>query len=230
MTKWDTTVLAGSSYLKIGTKRHNLVGSHQSTIDKALRIIEYLLHSIFILHNDKHFQNGGAKIPQPPLGSTPAFDTLLTVKRYVFTARTRFRLLAIAPDFTDTGDGDDGDDDDDNNTDDEGQRPSRDRHPRETADREERRADLFAGLGPVAVFSARHRFTRPRWAKVMRGGRHWPDGDDESAAAASDPVQSVDRWFGFELRSYGGGAAGTGSPATIGHVRSNSVAQVRQFE
>lgn len=171
--------------------------------------------------------------------------------------------MAIAPDFTDTGDGNgsgnDDDDDDyddvDDDYDDEGdydcdyddynyygggggnaaaiRRHDRERREsRETAtDREERRADLFAGLGPVAVFSARHRFARPRWFKAIRTGRHRSgegDDDDESVAVATvDPIQLVDRWFGFELRSHGGGgAAGAVPPATIGHVRSNSQAQV----
>lgn len=145
----------------------------------------------------------------------------------MFTARTRFRLQAIAPDFTDTGDGDNDVDDDDDDTD----KRQRQRRPREATDCEERRADLFAGLGPVAVFSARLRCTRPRWAKVIRNGRHRPDGDDDEPTPATlDPIQFVDRWFGFELRSHGGGAAGAVPPATIGHVRSNSLAQVRRFD
>lgn len=151
-------------------------------------------------------------------------------------ARTRFRLMSIAPDFTDTGDGDDdvngvttatkhrgGDD-----------RSRQRQHVHEAADREERRADLFAGLGPVAVFSARHRYTRPRWVKMVRGSRHRSTasdtvgaGDDHDESPATvDPIQLVDRWFGFELRSHGGGATATVPPASVGHVRSNSQAQV----
>jgi len=160
----------------------------------------------------------------------------------VYVARTRFRLTAIAPDFTDTGDGDEDEDGADGTTtaaaaskrqggDDRGQR-------RGAADWEERRADLFAGLGPVAVFSARHRCTRPRWVKVARGGRHRPAGDmvtavggcggrdEDDDESASDPIQLVDRWFGFELRSHGGGTAAAVPPATVGHVRSGSQAQV----
>lgn len=143
--------------------------------------------------------------------------------------------MAIAPDFTDTGD-------DDNNIVDGNTTTDRQRQRREqsdgAADLEERRADLFAGLGPVAVFSARHRCTRPRWVKVVRCGRHHRsagdiaaavggvDDEDDSAVAALDPIQLVDRWFGFELRSHGGGAAAAVPPATVGHVRSNSQAQV----
>lgn len=143
--------------------------------------------------------------------------------------------MPIAPDFTDTGDYDN---DIDGGTATDRQRQRREQ-PNEAGDREERRADLFAVLGPVAVFSARHRCTRPRWVKVIRGGRHYrsagdivaavggADDEDESAIAALDPIQLVDRWFGFELRSHGGGiAAATVPPATVGHVRSNSQAQV----
>lgn len=154
-------------------------------------------------------------------------------------------MTAIAPDFTDTGDGDDGVDCDDEDDDCDGdghgngggdgdrRREGRERQASRgtAADREERRADLFAGLGPVAVFSARHRCTRPRWFKVVRGGRRRSAGgdgnEDDETTGASDPIQLVDRWFGFELRSHGGGgAAGAVPPATIGHVRSNSPAQV----
>ncbi|KAF0756674.1 Rhophilin-2-A, partial [Aphis craccivora] len=139
--------------------------------------------------------------------------------------RTRFRLMSIAPDFTDTGDGDnyaDGDDAD-------GVEDRR-RQKHEIADREERRADLFAGLGPVAVFSARHQCSRPRWVKVARGGgRHRSpcggDEDDCDDGKSADPIQLVDRWFGFELRSHGGGTAAAVPPATVGHVRSSSQAQ-----
>lgn len=139
--------------------------------------------------------------------------------------------MAIAPDFTDTGDSDNSDDDVDGTT---VGRQNREQPLETAADREERRADLFAGLGPVAVFSARNRCTRPRWVKVARGGRYRSSGDvddddndDELAIATADPIQIVDRWFGFELRSHGGGTAGAVPPATIGHVRSNSQAQVR---
>lgn len=139
--------------------------------------------------------------------------------------------MAIAPDFTDTGDSDNSDDDVDGTI---VGRQTRDQQLETAADREERRADLFAGLGPVAVFSARNRCTRPRWLKVARGGRYRSagdnvndnDDDDESTIATADPIQIVDRWFGFELRSHGGGAAGAVPPATVGHVRSNSQAQV----
>lgn len=135
--------------------------------------------------------------------------------------------MSIAPDFTDTGDGDnyaDGDDAD-------GVEDRR-RQKHEIADREERRADLFAGLGPVAVFSARHQCSRPRWVKVARGGgRHRSpcggDEDDCDDGKSADPIQLVDRWFGFELRSHGGGTAAAVPPATVGHVRSSSQAQVR---
>lgn len=150
-------------------------------------------------------------------------------------------MTAIAPDFTDTGDGDDDDDDDYDDDDDDDydgdgdrRRQGRERQASRgtAADREERRADLFAGLGPVAVFSARHRCTRPRWFKMVRGGRRRSAGggdgnEDDETTAASDPIQLLDRWFGFELRSHGGGgAAGAVPPATVGHVRSNSPAQV----
>lgn len=155
--------------------------------------------------------------------------------------------MSIAPDFTDTGDGGNYDDDDDDGDGDEydtaaakqrGGSDDRNRPKRkgqhETADREERRADLFAGLGPVAVFSARHRCSRPRWMKVSRGGgRHRSASivdedvcDDDKSVASADPIQIVDRWFGFELRSHGGGTAGAVPPATVGHVRSSSQAQV----
>lgn len=141
--------------------------------------------------------------------------------------------MSIAPDFTDTGDdgyGDDGDD--------------RQRQYEATGDLEERRADLFAGLGPVAVFSARHRYSRPRWVKVTCGdgcnqrrsacytgkasaGCNGSGGDEDGdKLSAVDPIQLVDRWFGFELRSYGGGTAAAVPPASVGHVRSNSQAQV----
>lgn len=145
--------------------------------------------------------------------------------------------MSIAPDFTDTGD--DGSSDDY----DIGDAATGRQRPHETADREERRADLFAGLGPVAVFSARHRYTRPRWVKVARGssrrrsacdnGKTVAGGDDgagdDDDDKSSDPIQIVDRWFGFELRSYGGGTAAAAPPACVGHVRSNSQAQVLLF-
>uniref|UniRef100_A0A2S2Q0G0 BRO1 domain-containing protein n=2 Tax=Sipha flava TaxID=143950 RepID=A0A2S2Q0G0_9HEMI len=147
--------------------------------------------------------------------------------------RTRFRLMSIAPDFTDTGDGDDDVDGVTTATKQRGggdDRPRQRQHLHEAADREERRADLFAGLGPVAVFSARHRYTRPRWVKMVRGSRHRSTavdaGDDHDESPATvDPIQLVDRWFGFELRSHGGGATAAVPPASVGHVRSNSQAQ-----
>lgn len=158
----------------------------------------------------------------------------------LFLARTRFRLMSIAPDFTDTGDGDDDIDGvittSRQQRGDDRPRQRQEQHLHEAADREERRADLFAGLGPVAVFSARHRYTRPRWVKIVRGSRHRTTGDniatgggddhDESPATV-DPIQLVDRWFGFELRSHGGGTAAAVPPASVGHVRSNSQAQVQ---
>ncbi|XP_025196834.1 uncharacterized protein LOC112595750 [Melanaphis sacchari] len=149
--------------------------------------------------------------------------------------RTRFRLMSIAPDFTDTGDGDNfGDDGDDADGGGEDRhRQNREERQHETADREERRVDLFAGLGPVAVFSARHQCSRPRWVKVARGGgggggRHRSPGGDEGVCdddKSADPIQLVDRWFGLELRSHGGGTAVAVPPATVGHVRSSSQAQ-----
>lgn len=156
-------------------------------------------------------------------------------------ARTKLRLMSIAPDFTDTGDNKD------NNSgawtttkrldDDYGRQRPRQEHVAETADAEERRADLFAGLGPVAVFSARHRCTRPRWVKIIRSSRHRSagtsdvvaavcGGDDDDGLAITDPIELADQWFGFELRSHGGGTAAAAPPATVGHVRSNSQAQV----
>lgn len=172
----------------------------------------------------------------------------------MFIARTRFRLMSIAPDFTDTGDGgnyNDGDVDCGDEYDlaggsvvtkqraggDDRHRQKREERQHEAADREERRADLFAGLGPVAVFSARHQCSRPRWVKITRGGgRHRSPGggdedvcDDDKSVASTDPIQLVDRWFGFELRSHGGGTAAAVPPATVGHVRSSSQAQVYNY-
>lgn len=155
-------------------------------------------------------------------------------------ARTKLRLMSIAPDFTDTGDGKD----DINGTwmmnkrlDDDYDQRQRREHVAETADLEERRADLFAGLGPVAVFSARHRYTRPHWVKIIQGGRHRSaapgdlvaaacGGEDDDGLSITDPIELADQWFGFELRSHGGGTAAAVPPATVGHVRSNSQAQV----
>jgi len=162
--------------------------------------------------------------------------------------------MSIAPDFTDTGDGGNYNDGDEDGGDDEydlggstvikqrgggddRHRQKREERQHETADREERRADLFAGLGPVAVFSARHQYSRPRWVKVTRsGGRHRSPGggdedvcDDDKSVASTDPIQLVNRWFGFELRSHGGGTAAAVPPATVGHVRSNSQAQVYNY-
>lgn len=156
--------------------------------------------------------------------------------------------MSIAPDFTDTGDIGNYNDGDEYGGDEcdlggltkqrgggeDRHRQKREEQQHETADREERRADLFAGLGPVAVFSARHQFSRPRWVKVARGGgRHRSPGggdkdacDDDKSVASADPIQVVDRWFGFELRSHGGGTAAAVPPATVGHVRSSSQAQV----
>lgn len=140
-------------------------------------------------------------------------------------------MTAIVPDFTDTGDGDYDDDD-------EQRQNSGDTY--EAVDLEERRADLFAGLGPVAVFSARHRFSRPRWLKLVGGARHRSPGDTFNAQSTggndedddesfADPIQLVARWFGIELRGHGGGTATTVPPATVGHVRSNSQAQVNKL-
>lgn len=145
--------------------------------------------------------------------------------------------MPIAPDFTDTGDGDDDVDGVLTTTKQHDDRPRQrlGQHLYEAADREERRADLFAGLGPVAVFSARHRYTRPRWVKIVRGSRHRSTGDNIAAGGGDDhdespanidSIQLVDRWFGFELRSHGGGNAAAVPPASVGHVRSNSQAQV----
>jgi len=156
--------------------------------------------------------------------------------------------MSIAPDFTDTGDGGNYNDGEEYGGDEcdlggmtkqrgggeDRHRQKREERQAETADREERRADLFAGLGPVAVFSARHQFSRPRWVKVISvGGRHRTTGgddegdcDDDKSLASADPIQLVDRRFGFELRSHGGGTAAAVPPATVGHVRSSSQAQV----
>lgn len=147
------------------------------------------------------------------------FSLLIIKTNYltVVTAHTGFRLAAVAPDFTDTGDDDyrmslqgDGDDDfDDDDLD------------------EERRADLFAGLGPVAVFSARHRCTAPVWITVQptvaRSNRSMATGkedDNDDGDKHADQLKMVLARYGFELRG------GSMPPASIGHVRAESPAYV----
>lgn len=143
---------------------------------------------------------------------------MITIVFTIFNeARTSFQLAAIPPDFTDTGD-------DGNN---DNRLLSRDSGSGDDDELdEERRVDLFASLGPVAVFSARHRCTAPEWVTVFHPTtqqltkRGKEDNKLSSADTIGDSLKSIFNRYGFMLRD------GNAPPAVVSHVRPNSSAFV----
>lgn len=67
--------------------------------------------------------------------------------------------------------------------------------------------DLFKGLGPVAIFSAKHHWTAPRLIQLHRGGRH-----------PRREMVGGEHGFGFSVRG--------DAPVIIAAVDNNSLADV----